>query len=378
MIYLDHAASTPLLPECLSVLEKSFREDFANPSSKHSLGLGVLHKVETARKIITEHFLGHFDQNKEFEFVFTSGATESNNIFLQGLDAVSSVQYFKGDHPSLIAPLDLRFKIKKSVFPYSFFKEEEASDLLAISLINGQSGEIVNLENLESFKKDHPRSIIFLDASQAFGKWPRTLAFFKNEGKYIDALSVSAHKMGGPKGIGALLYRKRLKINPLYVGGGQEKNIRPGTICAPLIVAWASAVTQREKDLGRYHEMIKLNHYLRESLKKEFLDQIIFPFEGVSFSPFILTFVLPPFSSDIIIRHLEEKEIYLSSTSACSAKKEGKNDLFLALGIEEKYHKNVLRVSFNYETTLAEIDLFTQSLSDIYRHLTELFGMKGR
>lgn len=377
MIYLDHAASTPLLAESLLVLEKSFREDFANPSSKHSLGLKLAHKVEASRKIIAEHFLGHFDQNKEFELVFTSGATESNNIFLQGLESISSVQYFKGDHPSLTAPIESRFIQKKSVSPHSFFKEEEGADLLAISLVNGQSGEILNFENLESFKKDHPRSIIFLDVSQAFGKLPETLAILQKMGKYIDALSLSAHKMGGPKGIGALLYRKKLKIRPLYLGGGQEKNIRPGTICAPLILAWASAVTQREKDLKRYHDIVKLNQYLRESLKKEFSDQIIFPFEGNAISPFILTFILPPFSSDIIIRHLEEKEIYLSSTSACSSKKEGKNDLFLSLGIAEKFHKNVLRVSLNYESTITEIDIFIQDLRNIYRHLIELFDMKS-
>ncbi len=375
MIYLDHAASSPLVPEALKMLSEANECFFANPSAKHSLGHNLANKIEEVRKIILEHF----GADLKFDLIFTSGATESNNIFIQSCTDCSTAYFFSGDHPSLYLPVIHTFKEHHKISLKNILSEgpsDNQKSLHAVSLVNGQSGECLNLDELKKLKSQFPQAVVFLDCSQAFTKVFELQGFLRRHFQLIDGLSLSAHKMGGPKGIGALIFKKNFKLQSIYLGGGQEKGIRPGTLSAPLILSWGEAIKKREKDLLNVGAMKVRYLKLIEMLKLSFGDKIIFPFENKLNSFFILSFILPSIPADILIRHLEEKGIYLSTSSACSSKIEGKNPVFAAMGIDDLYHKNILRVSLSYETTLAELQIFTEELRTVYFNLLELFGKK--
>lgn len=255
--------------------------------------------------------------------------------------------------------------------------------LFNLAHINNHSGHIRPLEEISYLvKKWAPQSHFHVDASQSWGKIPLDLS----QGKIlVDSISFSAHKMGGPKGIAGLYLsphsplKKTLK--PLIVGGGQEAGARSSTLSAPLIFSWKEAVEEMMANQEKHYQSVqKLSIDLCRHLKEE-LPQIIFPFhhdcsitsDTSGFSPYILTFIIPQIPSDVIIRHLEEKNIFISSSSACSSRIKGKSEVFQALNIPLSFHKNVLRVSLAATTTAEDLQLFVQHLRLVVEELEFLF-----
>lgn len=373
MIYLDNAASTPIYPEVLEDLNQSLRNDFANPSSKHKLGSDLQVKIIEAKF----YFLKSLGANIDQEFYFTSSATESNNTVIKGLKLKTgdSIFFSEGDHKSIVGPCEDLGKngiILKKILHLkngNISIASEAADstvkLIILSLVNNQSGNMARLsETVGSLKSLYPNAHIHIDAVQAYGKIPFKLT------TEIDSVSITSHKIGGPKGIAGLYLKKGHKINPLILGGGQQNNFRSGTESYPLTNAffWAAKISTANLDSNLLK--IQAFHEKTKTYIKELIPTAQFPFEDVS--PYILCLIIPKIPSDVLIRHLEVKDIYLSSTSACSSKIKGFNPTLNALNIDPTFHKNVLRISFGAQTTEEELNKFYEIFHAVWSELAHL------
>lgn len=371
ILYLDYAASTPLRSRALQVLATSMKKDFANPASAHQLGKDLQRRIETCREKFLE-FLGAREGDK---LIFTGSATEANNTIIRGigLRAGDPVIYSFADHPSIIAPMGILGKRGIQVNELPLQKEGKIDEMALLKLlnktvrliifthVNNQSGTITDICRLSSeIKAISPYTHIHVDAAQGFGKIPFSL----KEG-YIDSLCISAHKIGGPKGIAGLYLRNGVQLSPLLFGGGQEEGLRSGTLAAPLIFSFFEAVVDAMNSLEfSLDHVTTMNQLARDSLKEK-ISSVRFPFVKYS-SPYILTFILPGIPSDIILRHLEQEGIMISSKSACSSRIKGTDPVFTALHLPIDEHKFVLRVSFSYETTGVDIMRFCNTLASIY------------
>jgi len=374
MLYLDYAASTPVRPEALKVLVTSMKEEYANPSSAHKLGRAINKKIETCR----QHILNILGAGAKDQFLFTSSATESNNMLIMGLDIKKgdTVIYSSADHASITGPMELLRKkgVDTRELPLEkdgqlnedlFFKGLKSNDKMVIlTHVNNQSGMVIDVCTLSlKIKEINPKIHIHVDAAQSFGKFPLSL----KEG-YIDSISVSSHKLGGPKGVAGLYLHSKVSLSPLLVGGGQERGLRSSTQAAPLIFSFFEASRISHENLeSSMKQVVKINRLMRKRMEQK-LDSIKFPFCPVG-SPYILTFILPGITSDILLRHLEEKGIFISSSAACSSRVKGTNPVYTALHIPEHEHKSVLRVSFSDQVSEQNVELFCNALSTIYKKL---------
>ncbi len=378
MIYLDHAASTSLSDEALDVLINSSREDFANPSSSHKFGKSILKKIEISRKLMLEFLKA----GELYDLYFTSSATESNNTVIKGLEIGGRDVVFvsRSDHPSLQKPVEslLNSHVNISYIPMKgdgsiddiTLKELLSEDvkLVIFSHVNNQSGHICNVSKIASeIKKSFEEIHIHVDGVQSFCKIP-----FSLKSGVIDSYSVASHKIGGAKGVAALYLRKNSVLKPLLSGGGQEGGLRSSTHAAPLILSFGEAVKYLSDMVDKNFQYVKELNLKARKFLEELIPNIIFPFSGEDISPYILNLIIPGISSDIIIRHLEEKSIFISSTSACSSGGKEENPVFKSLGIPVKYHNFVYRVSFSYKSKESEVKMFCETIASIYGDLSDL------
>jgi cysteine desulfurase len=379
MLYLDFAASTPIRSSVLGILEESFRIDFANASASHKLGKEVAKKVENCR----EFFLKTVKGDSLYDLIFTSSATESNNTIIKGIKLKAGDKVFlcEGDHPSIVGPgrnlsrigvfvEKIPLKVDSQIDQEKFLNLlDDQVKLIILSEVNNQSGVFNDCIILAKKIKDLNKEIhIHLDAVQSFGKFDLNLKHC-----LFDSISVSSHKIGGPKGVAGLFIKKNLQIVPLLEGGNQEFGLRSSTLSVPLILGFKTAFLECLEDREKKFLKAKNNfQLLRVELKKR-ISSIIFPFGDISTSsPFILVFAIPKISSDILLRHLEAKNIYVSSSSACSSKIKDYNLSYLELGLPLDLNKNVLRVSFDERINEDDIFHFIKTLDEIYGDLRHL------
>jgi len=361
MIYLDHAGSTQMVDSAISIFQDSLREDFANSSSAHKLGKKQKKIIETIHGEILNSVKGR----ELYSFVFTSSATEANNLFIQGVElSPGAIVANEGDHPSLYKPL-LRRAHSEGRGLVNKFEEGEEIALLGGSWVNGLDGSTLDLSNYsKQFKEKNPDGKLFIDGSQGFGKFKLDLS----EGN-IDGLSISAHKMGGPKGISGLFLKKNALITPLWLGGGHQEGLRPSTLPTSLCRSFFSAIQYWEENRDEIIKKVSsFSNYLREELAEdvEFLNR------SENRSPFIELIKIPGISSDILLRSLEEKEVYISSSSACSSRIKGENPSYTSLGIDPQFHKNLLRISYGASTSLDEVKKFVLIFKNVLKDLSFL------
>ena len=368
MIYLDYASSSPMDAKALNVLVNSNKEDFANPHSPHKKGRELKKKIENVRQYFLEVL------NTNGYFVFTSSATESNNTVIQGIPANKGDSFFYSptDHPSITAPCLSRDHIELYELPMTKGQVDinklidninHHTKLILLTHVNSQSGYVSNVfEVAAAVKRKHPSLWIHVDAAQSFGKYPLNL-------KHIDSLAISSHKIAGPKGIAGLYLKSR--IIPLLHGGGQENGLRSSTVSPSLIFSFKTAMTAMMKDREKKILYVQTLNSLAKKLLKE-IPGLIFPFDNCT--PYILSFIVPSIPADILLRQLEERELFVSTTSACSSRIK-KNPVLSALGIEETYHKHVLRISFSHRTTKNEIAVFCHELKEIHRENLDMLNI---
>jgi cysteine desulfurase len=380
MIYLDHAASSPLKKSVLNELRDSFESDAANPSAIHKLGkyqqasllkakISFLKSLSKERSVLSDQFL------------FTSSATESNTTIIQGLSLKRGDQVFysEGDHASLVQNVKKleNLGITTTVIPLTnqglvnkeWLAENLSSSvkLFIISHVNNHNGSIQDLDNLSKLIKEMtPQCHLHIDAVQSYGSFEIDVVELK-----IDSLTLSGHKISGPKGIAGLYINKKVKVAPLLIGGGHQDGLRSSTEATSLVKAFNVAREEVFKDeISKYQQM---NIFLRAALQKNYKN-IVFPYDLKSTSPKILTFFVKNISSDILLRHLEEKEIYISSSSACSSRLRGVSPVFSALNIAKEDHKFILRVSLGWNNTIEQLEMFCKQFHEILNDLEFLLN----
>ncbi len=362
--YLDNSATTVT---CKAAAEKALHMmtvEYGNPSSLHKKGLSAELELEHARETIASSLYVEAE-----EVYFTSGSTESNNTVLFG---VANAKKRSGnkivttaiEHSSVIETCKKLeadgFEVvyltpdKDGVIPFTAFEDavDERTILVAVMAVNNEVGSVMNIERIGKIvKRKNPDAHFHCDAVQAYGKM-----ILKPKKWNVDTLSVSSHKVHGPKGVGALFVKKGVRITPLLYGGQQQKKIRPGTECAPLIAAFSEAV--KEFDISDNREYIsQLNRYLKDELSK--LEDITVNSSDNAL-PYVVNISVSGIKSETMLHHLEQDEIYISSSSACSKGK--KSYVLTAMGLPDRLIDTSLRISFSKYNNKDDIDALVNSL----------------
>jgi len=374
-VYLDNSATTKVLKEVADEVYKVLIEDYGNPSSLHSKGLYAEKTVREARRVIS-NFLGV----EEKEIYFTSGGTESNNVAIKG--AVKALKR-KGkhiittsiEHPSVLEVCreleEEGFKVtylpvgEDGIVKVSDVKNAVNSETVLISImhVNNEVGSIQPIEEIADFLKE--KDIVFhVDAVQSFGKISLISGL-----KGISLLSASAHKVYGPKGIGILYKKDKIKIEPLIHGGGQERGLRSGTENVPGIAGFCKAVEILEKNFSLWKE--KMGD-LKERLKTGIIDlieDVVINTPETKSAPHILNVSFLGIKAEVLLHALENYGIYVSTGSACSSHKKVKSHVLVAMGKKEEEIEGAVRFSLSPFITEEEIDYTLDVLKNQVKEL---------
>lgn len=371
-VYLDNSATTKPSQKSIEYVNCALAENWGNPSSLHRLGMDAENSVNKAR----ERLAGIL-KCRAGELVFTSSGTEANNTAILGA-ALKGAKRGKRiittsiEHPSVLETFERLssqgFEVVKlrpdadGVVPMSQVEEavNENTVLLSMMLVNNETGAVQPVR--EAAKLLHSRAkfaLMHCDAVQAFGKLqicPEKLG--------VDLMSVSGHKIHAPKGIGALYIAKNAHIPPLMTGGGQEGGMRSSTESVPMICGLGGAL----EDLGnieRAYEMIEqLNAYARQRLLETSAVVINSPIDAL---PYILNVSVMGYRSETLLHFLEERDIYVSSGSAC-AKGEG-SYVLREMGLDRKRTDSALRISFSRENTKEDVDRLVSAITEATQKL---------
>ncbi len=368
MIYLDNCATTKPRAEVVEEMMRILNTDFANPSSLHRFGMKAEEEREEARKNVAD-LLGTSEKN----IIFTSGGTESNNLAIQGVlektvNHNKKILTTKIEHSSVLDQFkhyeqmgyDVRYI---PVDRYGHIDEEfllanvNGAVLLALHHVNNEVGTLNDIKDIASKVKKINRDIhIHVDGVQAYGKIPFRVRDFE-----IDTYSFSSHKIYGPKGVGGLYIKPGTNLRSLFIGGGQEKNLRSGTENMPGIVGFGKAASiMRENFESEYNHVIELKAYAKDKIESEFSD-FEFNFDENS-SPYIFNVGFRNVRGEVLLHFLENDEIYISTSSACSSNSGGKSHVLTELGIDNKLLEGSIRFCFSYEITKADLDVFIEKL----------------
>ena len=368
MIYLDNAATTKPSEQSVSAIMNILSNNFGNPSSLHRLGVEAEREVTKARKIIAAALVA----DPECVY-FTSGATESNNLAINGIAENYGKRRKKIittaiEHPSIAEPVkrleELGFEIVRiqpdpnGEFEYESIisQVDDRTCMVSCMLVNNETGAILPIKKVFTYiKRNFPEVITHCDAVQAFMKIP-----FKANQLFADVISISAHKINGPKGIGAIYIKKGIRIAPQMNGGGQEKKIRSGTESVPLIAGFGAAVEEKIQTVSQRLDYV-------QGLKSYFLE-VVDVLKGITIisspdaSPYIINFAVEGIKSETMLHYLESKDIFVSSGSACSKGK--KSEVLKAFNVNEKLLDYSIRISFSDKNTKEEIDSLIEAISD--------------
>lgn len=373
-VYLDHAATTPLAPTARAALLPFLDGDFGNPSSRHPLGTRALAAVDEARARVAKVFLVEPRQ-----VVFTSGGTEAANLAVQGFARVARGRHVLVgalEHSCVRASVEaLRtagFEVERLPLDASggldlqrtaaLLRPDTA--LVAQMLVHNETGAIAPVAKLARLVRARSaRARIVVDAVQALGKLDCALPELG-----ADAAIASAHKLGGPKGAGALVLGPDVAIEPVLFGGGQERGLRPGTENVAAIVGFGVAVAEAERERG---ELLARSKALRELLLERLAPlaglRVLTP--GGHVQPGIVALVVPGAPAEVRLHHLAQRGVFVSAGSACQANSKALSPGLVALGLSDDDVRRVLRVSFGRSTCVEDIERAAQALLEVSREL---------
>lgn len=367
-VYLDNAATTKPCAEAVEAAVAAMTDNYGNPSSLHRVGLNAQLLMDSARKTIADSIGA--DSGCIY---FTSGATESNNLALRGASAaygrkrkkivISAVEHASVEETA--ADLEKKGFEVVGVSPredgryYSADFVNACDDdtcLISMMYVNNETGYIMPVkETFAAVKRKYPDIVTHTDCVQAYMKLP-----VKASALCADLISLSGHKIHGAKGVGALYIKKGVRVLPVVTGGKQEKGIRSGTESVPLIAAFGAAVKKLVPTITeRYEKVSGLKAYLLEKLGDIEGVAVNSPEDG---SPYVVNISAGGKRSEIMLHYLENKEVYVSSGSACS--KGQQSGVLGQFGIRDKRADSALRISMTAETTEAELDRFCEVLRE--------------
>ena len=367
-VYLDNAATTKPCAEAVEAALKAMTDNFGNPSSLHRAGLEAQIAVDSARKIIADSI-----GTDPACIYFTSGATESNNLALRGASAaygrnrrkiiISAVEHASVEETA--ADLESKgFEVVRispdssgRFVPADFVNAcDEDTCLISLMYVNNETGYILPVKEVfAAVKRRFPNIITHCDCVQAYMKIP-----VKAGALNADLISLSAHKIHGVKGVGAIYIKKGVRTVPVMTGGKQEKGVRSGTESVPLIAAFGAAAEKLLPTIDKRFETAKsLKAHLLSKLEGMDCIEVNSPEDG---SPYIINISVVGRRSEIMLHFLESKGIYVSSGSACS--KGQQSGVLGQFGIHGKRADGALRISITAGTSEDELDQFAAALSE--------------
>ncbi|MGX4644916.1 cysteine desulfurase family protein [Holzapfeliella sp. JNUCC 80] len=380
MIYFDNSSTTLINPNVLNTYQAVSQKYWSNPSSLHKFGEKSFLLVEQSRLQIAD-LLGV----KGSEIFFTSSGTESDNWAIKGT-AISKRKLGNHlittqiEHPAVLNSMkqleELGFKVtylpvdQTGIVSPDSVKQAITEDTILVSVmgVNNEIGSIQPIAEIGDILKAYPSIHYHVDAVQAIGKNLWSKVFHPR----IDLMSFSAHKFNGPRGVGFLYKKANRQLQPLLSGGGQEQNLRSGTENTPGIVASAKA-------LRLAIETQKKTVQQTAAIKKEVLNYLtdkpgisIFSPDSSEFAPHILTFALEGVRGETLVHLLEEQEIYVSTTSACSSKDETGSGTLKAMAVDDRIAQGAIRLSFSADNTLAEAKEFISKFEEIYKRFKNI------
>ena len=365
MIYLDYAATTPVAREVADIMYQVLTEQFGNPSSQYRIGLEMKKQMELWRKTVADAL--DCDPGRLF---FTSCGTEGDNWAITaalwhnrrlGRHIVTTAV----EHSAVLEPCrwlerqgyELTVLTPDSQGNLTAEQVLEAvrpdTALVSMMLVNNELGTVFPIAQCVQAVKNYDRGILFhCDAVQGFLKLPTVLT-----GLGTDLVTVSGHKLGAPKGVGALYVKKGVRLRPLLTGGGQEEGLRSGTEATAQIAGFAEACRQIMADRTRLERMQAIKDYALDRLKAE-----IPKLEVISTgdAPHICAVTLPGYKSEVVVRVLGDQGVCISSGSACHKGKP--SHVFAALGLPKPWLDGALRISFSPDSTRDEADRLVSAL----------------
>ena len=376
MHYLDNAATTRVLPEAAEAAVHAMCEEFGNPSSLHRMGLEASHLLEDSRRTVASA-LGCLPE----EVYFTACGTESTNISLRGtahlnrhkkgriitteIEHAATVNAAKqlaadGFDVVFLAP-DATGHITPEVLSDAL---TEDTILLSCQLVNNEIGTVQPVEQLgKLLKAKAPKALFHIDAVQGLCRVRLTPKKWN-----CDLMSVSGHKIGAPKGIGALYVKKGIHIPPFMLGGGQEKGFRSGTESVPLICGFGAAVKKLAPNVSaNFEKAADIQAYLIEKCNE---NGDVFVNSRKGGSPYVTSIAVNGLKSEVLLHYLEKREIYVSSGSACSKGK--KSSVLKEFRYPEQSLDSTIRISFSIDTTKADIDALMEGIKSAQNDLCKV------
>lgn len=382
--YLDNSATTRAYDEVADLVAKIMKEEFGNPSSVHHMGMVSSERLSQARETIAASL-----KVDPQEIVFTSGGTESDNLALIGVARANKwrgnhIITTKIEHPAILETMAF---LEKEGFEITYLSVDETGTidldelknairketiLVSIMFVNNEIGTLMPIQKAgELIKSVNKDTYFHVDAVQAYGKVlirPRTMN--------IDLLSVSGHKIHGPKGVGFLYIKKGTKIVPICYGGGQQKGMRSGTENVPGIVGLALASKKCYEDFdAKIKKLYDLKQYTVDSLLERIPDIKINGQKVNEGAPHIISVSIKGLAAETVLNMLSSKNIYVSAGSACTSNNPHVSDTLQAIGLEKDLLESTIRISMSFMTTKEEMDYFLDTLCSqvsnmrkFYRH----------
>lgn len=378
MIYLDNSATTKPDVSVLDSYMKVSSNFWANPSSMHQFGGEADKLVERARSQVASIL-----DVKSSEIIFTSGGTESNNIAIKGIakqyaNRGNHIITSRIEHPSVREPFE---QLAENGFRVTFLPVNsdgriyiedlknaisEETILVSIMHVNNEIGTIEPIEEIGAIVKKYPKCFFHVDGIQGFGKVSLDL-----EKSNIDLYSLSAHKFYGLKGTGILYVRDGIQLAPIMAGGNQERKIRSGTVNVAGAVSVAKAMRVSIEKYNEYLIKLKEMHsFLYRELSK--IDGVVMNSPLVGCAPHIVNFSVPDLNNEVFARTLEEKQIFVSTTSACSSKTKMISKVVSELGKGDKVAGSSVRLSLCFENTQEEIETTLEVIHQSMKKLSEI------
>ena len=376
MIYFDHSATSPIYPEVLNTYVQTSQRIMGNPSSLHELGNQANRLLQQARKQIADLL-----SVTPGEIYFTSGGTEGNNWVMKGT-AIEKRQFGKHlilssiEHPSVRETAKqletLGYEVSFAPVTNQGFVDVQAlgqlikkeTILVSVMAVNNEIGAIQPIQEISQLLENYPKIHFHVDSVQAIGH----VAQDKWLTSRVDFATFSAHKFHGPRGVGFIYWRQGRKMAPLLTGGGQENNERSSTENIAGIVAMARSLRiVFEKNLAKPTHVLQLRKYLYDALSQ--YKKVTLFSQETAFSSHILCFGLKGIRGEVLVHALEQKQIFLSTTSACSSRKQPKYSTLSQMGVPSVSATTAVRISLDQSNTIAEVEQFLI----VFHHLYQKF-----
>ena len=372
--YLDNSATTRCSKAAADMVYKLLTEDYGNPSSLHMKGVEAENYINDAKKKIAKTL-----RVQDKEILFTSGGTESNNTAIIGAAMANKragrhIITSSVEHASVLSVMQFLeeqgFEITylpvnhDGVISVEELKNAVREDTILVSLmhVNNEIGAVMPIEEAgAAIKEKNPATLFHVDAIQSYGKLE-----IRPKRMNIDMLSVSGHKIHGPKGSGFLYIKDKTKIKPIIYGGGQQKGMRSGTENVPAIAGLGEAVRLIYNDDfdAKIDRLYELKDYFISQLE-QLEDVQVNSSKGRESAPQIVSVSFRGVRAEVLLHALEDKQIYVSSGSACSSNKPGLSNTLVAIGLDKDLLDSTIRFSFCYDTTKEELDYAIEALKEL-------------